>query len=90
MNTKEWALLQMKKKGWKVEEVSYERPRSGFKCVEGGWLLLFDTEDCWEQIDDIPYDPKINGTINNGVVLAMTAPDFRKLIKKIPVQNPET
>lgn len=90
MNTALWAMNAMQKKGWKVMGVSYERPRSGFKCVEGGWLLTFDTEDCYEQIDEIFFDPKINGTIDStGVIMAMTAPDFRKLINKIPVQNPD-
>ena len=92
MTTSQWVTKKMRDKGWGVRDVNYEHPRSGFKCIEGGWLVLFGTEydgdDYFEQIKAIPFDPKINGTIDqSGIIMAMTADDLKALINKIPVRD---
>jgi len=81
----------MAEKGWNVTNVSYERPRSGFKCVEGGWLIEFETEtkndDYYELFKAIP---SICSAIcdNGGVIMGMLAKDVIALVKSLP-KNPE-
>lgn len=81
----------MTDKGWNVTEVSYERPRSGFKCVEGGWFVTFDTEtdkdDYYELFKSIP---SIGSAIcdSGGIIMGMIAKDVVALVKSLPI-NPE-
>lgn len=91
MNTIEWAKKKMSTKGWVVKEISWEPLRSGFKSIDGGWLCLFETEygdkNYNKEIDSIKNDPLIEGVIQPGLIMSLTAKSFRKLINKIPSRN---
>ncbi len=71
--------------------MSYEKPSSGFKCVEGGWLVEFDTEtekdDYYELFDKIPM---VGSALcpSPGLVLGFLAKDVIAVIKSLPI-NPE-
>lgn len=76
-------------KGWNVISIYYNRPRSGFKCVEGGWEVRFKIEygdnDYYDLFDKYPVIG--SATINGGLILSMNSKDLIKLIKSLP-DNP--
>lgn len=91
MNTETEIRRIMSNKGWNVRNVSYERPRSGFKCVEGGWVVEFETEtdkdDYYNLFENIPMvgDAFVGSP---GLILGMLGKDVIALVKTLP-SNPE-
>ena len=85
MNAIEWSKRELAKKGWGISEINYERPSSGFKCIEGGYFCqLSTTENDWDMLDEINVG-KIFGFIGGtGIITALYKDDFIALIKIIP------
>lgn len=87
MGTKDKVRSLMEAKGWTVRDISYERPSSGFKCVEGGWLVYFETEydgeDTYELLKNVPmYSSAVLDQC--GIITAMYADDLIGLVKSLP------
>lgn len=81
----------MDEKGWPVRYVDYQKPSSGFKCIEGGWVVEFDTEtendDYYELFEKIPM---VGSAVcaSPGLVMGFLAKDVISVIKSLP-RNPE-
>lgn len=89
MKTIDFCRNKLESAGWKVNEISYERPKSGFKCIEGGYHCYLEVdEDDYDTLEKIPFDKNIFGTINGcGIINALYKDDFIKLVNKIPNKN---
>ena len=86
MNTEDYTRKTLEKKGWRIAHFEYEKPKSGFKCIDGGFLCELDSDESdWDTLEQIPFDKNIFGTISgSGVIMALYKKDFVALINKIP------
>ena len=89
MSTVEICRNKLESNGWKVLRIIYERPKSGFKCIEGGFFCeLQSDENDYETLEKIPFDKNIFGSISGtGIIMALYKNDFIKLVNKIPTKN---
>lgn len=85
MSAIEWSKNNLSKKGWFVNYIDYERPSSGFKCINGGYICHLDVNN------GIEYDQltinvgEVFGSIDPcGIIMALYKDDFKKLINLIP------
>lgn len=81
----------MSKKGWNVRQVNYQRPSSGFKCVEGGWIIEFDTETDNDDHYELFEKTIIVGSAilpSPGIILGYLAKDVISIVSGLP-SNPE-
>lgn len=87
MNTLEWAKKKLENKGWIVSKIEYERPHTGFKCIDGGYICILDTDERHWDILEINEDAIFGSVSNNGIIMALYKHDFKALVNKIPT-NP--
>lgn len=86
MNTIEYCKNKLESNGWKVLEISYEKPKSGFKSIDGGFFCRIETdENDYDALEKIPIDKNVFGTISgSGIIMALYKDDFIKLVNSIP------
>lgn len=86
MKTGDYTRKMLAKKGWDVINFEYQRPKSGFKCIEGGYLCEIEAnEEDWEILEAITFDKSLFGNISfDGRIMALYKEDFIALVNKVP------
>jgi hypothetical protein len=86
MSTETYTRKILSGKGWVIKSFEYEKPKSGFKCIEGGYFCeLVSDENDYDILENIPFDNNVFGSISgSGLIMALYKKDFIQLINKIP------
>ena len=88
MTTVDWAKSEIIKKGWQLNSIEYSKPKSGFMCIEGGFICFLETDESHYDILNKVDTNGIFGSIEpTGIILALHKKEFIKLIKLLPIKS---